>query len=140
MRMSTRKHWRAYSTTTCLYYSLLDQYLSLILYRYGYQLNGKGKWISMVLKKPKAKGGKKVTRAGKKKEAVKETMRGDQESEDDEDDEDDMSVKSPKALSAPKPSQSLVQAVNKDSDDANLTIPMPRYNAMLAVLRNTLYM
>ncbi|EKM75215.1 hypothetical protein AGABI1DRAFT_123321 [Agaricus bisporus var. burnettii JB137-S8] len=106
---------------------------------YGYQLNGKGKWISMVLKKPKAKGGKKVTRAGKKKEAVKETMRGDQESEDDEDDEDDMLVKSPKALSAPKPSQSLIQAVNKDSDDPNLTIPMPRYNAMLAVLRNTLY-
>jgi len=27
--------------------------------RYGYQLTGKGKWINMTLKKPKAKGGKK---------------------------------------------------------------------------------
>ena len=27
-----------------------------------------------------------------------------------------------------------------DSDDPNLTAPLPRYNAMLAVLRNTLYM
>lgn len=27
-----------------------------------------------------------------------------------------------------------------DPDDPNLTRPIPRYNAMLAVLRNTLYM
>lgn len=27
-----------------------------------------------------------------------------------------------------------------DPDDPDLTRPMPRYNAMLAVLRNTLYM
>lgn len=27
-----------------------------------------------------------------------------------------------------------------DLDDPNLTVPLPRYNAMLAVLRNTLYM
>jgi len=27
-----------------------------------------------------------------------------------------------------------------DSDDPLLTTPMPRYNAMLATLRNTLYM
>lgn len=27
-----------------------------------------------------------------------------------------------------------------DADDPELTRPMPRYNAMLAVLRNTLYM
>lgn len=27
-----------------------------------------------------------------------------------------------------------------DPDDPNLTAPLPRYNAMLAVLRNTLYM
>lgn len=27
-----------------------------------------------------------------------------------------------------------------DPDDPMLTVPLPRYNAMLAVLRNTLYM
>jgi hypothetical protein len=33
-----------------------------------------------------------------------------------------------------------VPASEIDSDDPNLTAPLPRYNAMLAVLRNTLYM
>jgi hypothetical protein len=31
-------------------------------------------------------------------------------------------------------------AIDGDIDDALSTTPMPRYNAMLAILRNTLYM
>jgi hypothetical protein len=39
------------------------------------------------------------------------------------------------------PSSSLSGKDDKiNSDDPNLTVPIPRYNAMLAVLRNTLYM
>lgn len=95
----------------------------------------------MALKKPKAKGGKKVTRADKKKEAAKEALRRDQESEDDEnEDEDDVTAKSPKASTIIKHTQPLLQHEDKDVDDPNLTIPMPRYNAMLAVLRHTLFM
>lgn len=37
-------------------------------------------------------------------------------------------------------SQTIIVADDLDPDDPNLTIPLPRYNAMLAVLRNTLYM
>lgn len=40
-----------------------------------------------------------------------------------------------KAVPTPAPSESDV-----DPDDPNLTIPIPRYNAMLSVVRNTLYM
>ncbi|KXN81392.1 Kelch repeat-containing protein 3 [Leucoagaricus sp. SymC.cos] len=104
---------------------------------YGYQIGGKGKWVSMALKKPKAKGGKKVTRADKRKEAAREANRRVQDSDEDEDDDVDdtavMSPKTPSTLGAP-PYQE-----EKDSDDPNLTLPIPRYNAMLAVLRNTLY-
>lgn len=39
------------------------------------------------------------------------------------------------AVPTPAPPESDV-----DPDDPNLTIPIPRYNAMLSVVRNTLYM
>lgn len=95
----------------------------------------------MALKKPKAKGGKKVTRADKKKEAAREASRREQESEEDEDeDEEGTLVKSPKTPVAPKKIPLVVQNEDKDPDDPSLTVPIPRYNAMLAVLRNTLYM
>jgi hypothetical protein len=65
----------------------------------------------MMLKAPKKKGGK------RKKEAPRE------------DDEDE-------AESAAVPESEL----EPDPEDPLLSTPMPRYNAMLAVLRNTLYM
>ncbi|KAF8810792.1 galactose oxidase [Phlegmacium glaucopus] len=67
---------------------------------YGYQFTGKGKWSSMTLKKPKAKG-----------------------------------VPSLKATETPK----TATLDGPDPTDPLLTTPLPRYNAMLAVLRNTLY-
>lgn len=36
--------------------------------------------------------------------------------------------------------EALVPDSEIDPDDPNLTVPLPRYNAMLAVLRNALYM
>jgi hypothetical protein len=76
----------------------------------GYQFAGNGRWVSMMLKAPKKKGGK------RKKEAPRE------------DDEDE-------AESAAVPESEL----EPDPEDPLLSTPMPRYNAMLAVLRNTLY-
>ncbi|KAK0465820.1 galactose oxidase [Armillaria novae-zelandiae] len=78
----------------------------------GYQWAGKGKWVSMTLKRPKKAGGT------KKRKPVKK--------EDDND--EDTETEAP-------PQDSEV-----DLDDPNQTIPLPRYNAMLAVLRNTLYL
>jgi hypothetical protein len=70
----------------------------------------------MMLKTPKKKGGKRK----------KDRMR--QGDDDDNEDED--------AQKAVAPELELEQ----DPDDPLLSTPMPRYNAMLAVLRNTLYM
>ncbi|PBK88007.1 galactose oxidase [Armillaria gallica] len=78
----------------------------------GYQWVGKGKWVSMTLKRPKKAGG------AKKKKPVK--------NEDDEDDDTGTEVP--------------VRDAEVDPDDPSQTIPLPRYNAMLSVLRNTLYL
>ena len=67
----------------------------------------------MMLKTSKKKGGK------RKKDRTREG--------DDEDDDVQKGV-------AAEPETEL------DPDDPLLSTPMPRYNAMLAVLRNTLYM
>ncbi|KAH9960561.1 hypothetical protein BGW80DRAFT_1362810 [Lactifluus volemus] len=71
-----------------------------------------GRWVSMMLKTPKKKGGK------RKKDRARE---------DDDDDEEDIQ----KAGGEPE--------LEPDPDDPLLSTPIPRYNAMLAVLRNTLY-
>ena len=81
--------------------------------RNGYQIAGNGKWVSMMLKTPKKKGGK-----GKK---------GHNREDGDGDD------------GAQKGTTAEPEA-ERDPDDPLLSTPMPRYNAMLAVLRSTLYM
>jgi hypothetical protein len=68
----------------------------------------------MMLKTPKKKGGK------RKKDRARE---------DDDDDEEDI-----QKAGGEEPE------LEPDPDDPLLSTPIPRYNAMLAVLRNTLYM
>ncbi|KAF9449625.1 galactose oxidase [Macrolepiota fuliginosa MF-IS2] len=107
---------------------------------YGYQLSGKGKWISLALKKPKSKSGKKVTRADKKKEAAREASRREQESEAEDEDEDSNGALAVPTKAPPETKQKTsAQNAEQDLDDSNMTVPIPRYNAMLAVLRNTLF-
>lgn len=106
---------------------------------YGYHIQGKGRWMSMTLKRPKKKGG------GAKKKDKKVLVRDEREESedvdanvDDNDAEDEVEFhgvsKKPKQ---PEPEPEPEPAI--DPDDPNLTVPLPRYNAMLAVLRNTLY-
>lgn len=76
----------------------------------GYQFAGNGRWVSLMLKALKRKGGK------KKKVAPRD---------DDEDEAERAAVLEPD--------------LEPDAEDPLLSTPMPRYNAMLAVLRNTLY-
>ncbi|KAJ6596878.1 galactose oxidase [Mycena vulgaris] len=90
----------------------------------GYQLAGKGKWVSMTLKRPKSKG----KAAGKKKNHVAAYKPEDHGDTDDDDDTEN------------KPTiQPPLPVVEVNPDDPLLTTPLPRYNVMLAVLRNTLY-
>ncbi|KIJ63011.1 hypothetical protein HYDPIDRAFT_113512 [Hydnomerulius pinastri MD-312] len=107
---------------------------------YGYQLAGNGRWTSMTLKKPKKKGG-----GGKKKNAqptpLPTQIHGpDEEDIDIEADADAEDPKPPdQAQSKSGPPAAPPPGSEADPDDPNLTKPLPRYNAMLAVLRNTLY-
>ncbi|RDB18721.1 Kelch domain-containing protein 4 [Hypsizygus marmoreus] len=110
---------------------------------YGYQIPGKGKWVSMALKRPKKKAGG----TKRKKNAPVPAFNPDKEEDGDSDVEEDgevcLDVPSTPVQRKPEKSKSdtVVPAPQPDidSDDPNLTIPLPRYNAMLAVLRNTLY-
>ncbi|KAI6100109.1 galactose oxidase, partial [Pisolithus thermaeus] len=87
---------------------------------YGYNLEN-SKWTSMNLRRPKTVG------TGKKKQvrsAIPATADpGDSENEDEK----------------TGTSQTKITCPEQDVDDPNMTKPMARYNAMLAVLRNTLY-
>ncbi|EIW54679.1 galactose oxidase [Trametes versicolor FP-101664 SS1] len=107
----------------------------------GYQISGNGRWVSMHLKRPK----KKVN--PQKKKAPVQPLRHDLREDDEEQyeepsEEDDQESKKP----AKKPPQEMTAIAGipqddseVDPDDPTLTAPRPRYNAMLAVLRNTLY-
>lgn len=88
----------------------------------------------MTLKKPKAKDGKKITHADKRKEAAREATRLGNDSDENEDEANDDANALPSHTSKPFPD------VERDVDDPYSTLPIPRYNAMLAVLKNTLYM
>ncbi|KAN0085624.1 hypothetical protein V8E55_006758 [Tylopilus felleus] len=104
---------------------------------YGYQVAGHGRWIAMHLKKPKKRGG-----GGKKKQAkgggATSSIQDLDDHNDDEAGEDgeETQTRSPVAI---RPASEPKREDEIDPDDPNLTRPMPRYNAMLAVLRNTLY-
>ncbi|KAF8056543.1 galactose oxidase [Lyophyllum atratum] len=114
---------------------------------YGYQIPGKGRWVSMGLKKPKKKAGG----GGRKKKAVIVVQKYHPEEEksdedgDGEDEDDDSPMSPAPPLATGKGNKNKVEQESKvvepeiDPDDPNLTAPLPRYNAMLAVLRNTLY-
>ncbi|VDC06236.1 unnamed protein product [Peniophora sp. CBMAI 1063] len=85
---------------------------------YAYQLGlEKGKWSSLLLRKPKRK------KSGAKKKAQAKANR-DSDSDDD----------APPPIPAPS-----APANEATDDDPTLTTPMPRYNAMLAILRNMLF-
>lgn len=116
---------------------------------YGYQIPGKGRWVSMALKRPKKKGG-----GGRKQKKgvqvpVQQKYRpGEEEGEksDGEEGEDDYEEVEPASPvlrkgGMGKTEEEEVKPVEPevDPDDPNLTAPLPRYNTMLAVLRNTLY-
>ncbi|KAJ8486932.1 hypothetical protein ONZ51_g4512 [Trametes cubensis] len=107
---------------------------------YGYQITGNGRWVSMNLKRPKKKGGaqkKKVVAQPTRPESDEEDYGNEGEGDEDEDDNDKPAKKS--KLARPPKETSPAPDDDIDPDDPQRTVPLPRYNAMLAVLRNTLY-
>ncbi|KAL4247565.1 Kelch domain-containing protein [Abortiporus biennis] len=112
---------------------------------YGYIITGNGRWVSMTLKKPKKKAQgkvKKLTPIPAKTFVDKfDDDDYDKDTYEDEDGDDDStsytrsSIPSTR-MTTPEPEP---EPFEYDPDDPKLMIPIPRYNAMLAVLRNTLY-
>ncbi|KAH8824574.1 galactose oxidase [Flagelloscypha sp. PMI_526] len=119
----------------------------------AYQWGGKGKWVSMSLKKPKKKGagGKKQPQQNKQKVMLEKT-KWDGQPDDDDDEGSDIEDISQEPEPEPEPVKKqpilLVDLAKQtgennnediEPDDPSLSVPSPRYNAMLAVLKNTLY-
>ncbi|KAG9084728.1 hypothetical protein FRC06_003921 [Ceratobasidium sp. 370] len=94
-----------------------EETLDSVFYQdmFGYQMTGNGRWISLTLRKQKQKGGKKVQPAQRKRP--------------------DQSDSETEAPAQPPPRTSGLDA----QAEPEQTVPLPRYNALLAVLRNTLY-
>ncbi|SPO24773.1 uncharacterized protein UTRI_01747_B [Ustilago trichophora] len=122
---------------------------------YGYQLPGTGRWISLNLKRPKKKGGggrrkKKATNAQQQQQ---QQRRNGDDSDDERyntDDEHDGGEGEDLAESTEKlqlqqqqqqtpPPPPADDEEEDDPDDPLKTIPLERYNVMLAVQRNILY-
>ncbi|CAE6472959.1 unnamed protein product [Rhizoctonia solani] len=97
-----------------------EETLESVFYQdmYGYQMTGNGRWISLTLRKQKQKG--------KKPQVAQQKQQKD--GSDTDMDEPEQPHPAPKAGVTPGAPTEPEQ-----------TIPLPRYNALLAVLRNTLY-
>jgi hypothetical protein len=111
----------------------------ICFFRFGYQLPARGRWISLNLKRPKKKAPKKA----KKKQAIIEP-RHNQYEKDDENDDDEMEIDEEEIKSIPlhgaKVLDQVVPTEDDDPDDPQKTVPRARYNAMMAVQKNTVYM
>ncbi|KAI0338075.1 galactose oxidase, partial [Trametopsis cervina] len=103
---------------------------------YGYQIAGKGKWVSMALKRPKKKGGAKKKPAPTSVRSFE--LPSPAGSDEEQGHEDSGSEGEPQVRSKPRQVAPVAEE-EIDPDDPILTTPLPRYNAMLAVLRNTLF-
>ncbi|ESK87632.1 kelch domain-containing protein 4 [Moniliophthora roreri MCA 2997] len=89
----------------------------------------KGRWMSLTLKKPKKKGVAKK----KKVQAQQQQRKANDDSDDENEDEEPDPENNETHIATPAED-------DIDPDDPQLTVPIPRYNAMLAVIRNTLYL
>ena len=116
---------------------------------YGYQTAGNGRWISLALKRPKKKAS---VKRGKKKQLPQEMPRPTaEESDDNENVESDEGSVTNEDKQQNQQSQSQVMRPSSerhcvveerdedDADDPVKTTPIARYNAMMAVQKNVLY-
>ncbi|CAE6469542.1 unnamed protein product [Rhizoctonia solani] len=95
-----------------------EETLDSVFYQdmYGYQMTGNGRWISLTLRKQKQKG--------KKPQVTQQKQQKDGSDTD---------------MDEPEQPRPKVAATPSAPTEPEQTVPLPRYNALLAVLRNTLY-
>ncbi|GAC76550.1 protein containing repeated kelch motifs [Moesziomyces antarcticus T-34] len=111
---------------------------------YGYQLPGTGRWISLNLKRKKKAGGGRRKKK-QQQQQQQQQQRRDEDSDDDGDsdrDDEEQLAESTEKLQMQEKASIANDADEEDDDDPDdplKTIPLERYNVMLAVQRNTLY-
>ena len=112
---------------------------------FGYNLSGGGKWISLNLKKPKKALSKKSKGKGKKKKQQRNQIDSEEEDENNNNEEEDVNNYGSEDDNDQRndnntSNENENENENEDIDDPLKSTPLPRYNPMLAILRNTLYM
>lgn len=127
---------------------------------FAYQLPGTGRWISLNLKRPKKKAGEGRRRKKAQQQQEQERLRrereeqqrrqeeeeeeeeGEDSNDDSEVDDNDKPLPQPEQEPEPEPEAEAVPEEPEEEDDPDdpaKSIPLERYNAMIAVQRNTLY-
>lgn len=111
---------------------------------HGYQLKAPGRWRSFNVKQKKGPAGKRrrkpkpVVEAQPKSESEKEESSSDSGSEDDSDSEAEKERYVPPKI--PEPVDETPKTPLEPPPDTAAEAPCSRYNAMLAVQKNTLYL
>lgn len=123
---------------------------------YGYQTAGNGRWISLNLKRPKKKGPTKKKKAIKAIQAQQEEAREQAEDSEGEGEEDrdegadekertngdgqhQLEGETSQPTNGAQTPPAEPDEEEEDPDDPLKTVPIARYNAMMAVQKNTLY-
>ncbi|KAL1410610.1 Kelch repeat-containing protein 3 [Vanrija albida] len=138
---STMAHW-ASKGMGVLFGGVLDEEkdeesMESVFYNdlFAYNPAGNGRWTSLNLKKRKKMGGKRRAKKAVEVEVREDDDDMDVDGEEGEDDEGDDDVKP----AEPSPSPAPVPEPDDDADDPMRTTPLTRYNAMLAIVKNTLF-
>jgi hypothetical protein len=100
---------------------------------FAYNPAGNGRWSSLNLKKKKKMGGKRRAR----KAAAAIEQKDEDEDVDMADEGEDEEGDEPAKERSPSPSPMPVD--DEDDDDPQKPVPLTRYNAMLAIVKNTLF-
>ncbi|CEH16637.1 Protein containing repeated kelch motifs [Ceraceosorus bombacis] len=108
---------------------------------FAYALSGNGRWTSLNLRRKKTQGGKRRRKAAVQPEQRRAAQSDGEEDEDEEGDEtkDGQDKQGQEALSNNIVPTKAAPEEDDDPDDPQKSVPIGRYNAMLAVQRNVLY-
>lgn len=116
---------------------------------FAYQLSGNGRWVSLNLKRPKKKGGRRRKKPQaqtqhhpqQQQQRRQERQRGDNDTDEEEDNEgrDDDDGLNGEEKHEQEEQEEEEEEEEDDPDDPQKSVPLARFNTMLAVQRNTLY-
>ena len=131
-----KKIWRVHSSMTCEFMRLFAS--TLLIFSFAYNPAGNGRWVSLNLKRKKKAGGRR-----RKKIEVKEESPDDDNEEEVDGEDVEMEGTPVHEEDDGQQNEEAAQPVAEEEDDANdpaKTVPLTRYNAMLAIVKNTLFM